>query len=769
MLNEWVRLYKMGFAIHWIKEGSKAPVRSGWTKGPREDLETLRRSYVKGYNVGVRLGSASQVGDGYLAVLDCDLKSSDSRHKDEMLEAITQIMPEWDFVPQTASGRANGSMHIWALTEAPVKGRDLVRSRDMVKVRIKSAKPSKRERESLSRDELQEGVRLRRAWEISFMSEGRQVVLPPSVHPDTGRKYEWVVPVGNAGQLPFFTPPVEVVEVKESDKISPKIEGFVEYDVETSKLPEKLKRKIIDGDGVDDRSAALLSVSMSLFRRGLSHEEIVSILTDQNYFLGEAAFEHAQTSDRRRAANWLSRYTLAKAKHETVADEAFRDSVIVEEIPLGDDEAKEQEDSIKSLSDWQSGFERSGKDGSGPPKPTLKNTVLVLENALKRGFLKYDLFSNRAAYSEKTPWGSEKGASFSDPCVSRMKYWMACHFRFEPNDKAIMDAAMEISRREQFHPVRDYLERLEWDGVARVDTTLKRYIEAVAPEPYLSDVSRKLLVAMIARVYEPGVKFDYMPILEGIQGVGKSTFARILASDDWFLDELPDIRDKDAVMNLQGIWLVEMGELKNLRYSEVETIKAFVSRQYDRVRPHFGRMRMDFPRQCVFLGTTNSDEYLKDKTGNRRFWPVEVGQCDFKALIRDRDQILAEAKWIYDNLREPLYLDNPDSESQAKNLQAGRVQDDESTLMQEMIFEYLEKKKANPECDEIDLDRFKIRDLFNDAIDGGVIPNPPLARWKMTSGNARFAGEALRSLGFENYRVSSGKFWRKQSQNDNEP
>jgi hypothetical protein len=198
------------------------------------------------------------------------------------------------------------------------------------------------------------------------------------------------------------------------------------------------------------------------------------------------------------------------------------------------------------------------------------------------------------------------------------------------------------SRERAFHPIKDYLSTQEWDGTPRLDNWLSYYLGA-AQTSYTERIGRWFLIGMVARVMRPGCKMDYMLILEGQQGTSKSAACRILAGA-WFSDSLPDLRDiKEAQQHLRGVWLVEMGELDAMDKATDNRVKQFLSKQVDRYRPAYGRLEINAPRQCVFIGTTNKLQYLRDETGGRRFWPVETGEINFEALERDRDQLFAEA------------------------------------------------------------------------------------------------------------------------------
>src|SRR4029077_167441 len=189
------------------------------------------------------------------------------------------------------------------------------------------------------------------------------------------------------------------------------------------------------------------------------------------------------------------------------------------------------------------------------------------------------------------------------------------------------------------------LQGLHWDGVERVDTWLAAYLGAEGTE-YARAVGSRWLISAVARIFRPGAKADCCLILEGAQGIRKSTALRTVAGE-YFTDELADLGSKDAAMQTRGVWIIELSELDNLSHAEVARIKAFMSPHTDLFRPPYGMRLVESPRQCVFAGTVNHGSYLRDETGGRRFWPVVCGKIDIAELQRDRDQLWAEAKAKY--------------------------------------------------------------------------------------------------------------------------
>lgn len=763
ILNEAKRLYDLGFGVHWIRPNSKAPVKAEWTKPERDNWKTVLADYRTGYGLGVCTGSASKLIDGgYLANIDIDLKSKDPKHEKEVQGILEEKFPGlFNRAPVVRTG--NG-FRLFIKTQAPLKSGKLGTSAEETIVRLPTTEINRRQTAAvqagrLTQVQLEAGYRVRPAWEIELMSTGRQVVLPPSIHPETGTPYVWVSAVSGPEDLPLVVMDrVPTIGVRGRRPGSAVIQNFKAVDVDLGRLPDALVGTIVDGEGVEDRSAALFGVCVKMLKAGLSELEILSVLTNPQHFLAETAYEHAQTKSRAVAAAWVRNYTLRKVKLETGARAAFREPV--EELPpLSDKAAALQMSEMVMPYNWWARLERSGKQGTGPLKPTLKNTVTILENTVPEGVFRFDTFGNRKTYGEPAPWGGKRDQLFADHDTVEAKLWLSREFKFEPPTHIVYEALVCMFKKHSHNPVIDELEALpEWDGIERIDNWLRKHFKCKDKPEYAAQVFRKWLVASITRTYYPGYKFDWIPIFEGFQGAGKSSFGAILFGQSYFTDGLPRLEDKDAALGLVGRRCIEFGELATLRRAEVETIKAFITRQIDKLRPPYGREYIECARTCVFFGTTNREEYLRDETGNRRFMPLQVGALDFKALIRDRDQLWAEALFIYNTGLEPsLYLDD-DAKDYAEEIREDKRTLNEADRMADLILDEIEKQEKSPEKGRFDFTKFRIYDLFG--------PFGPLKEIRNDMRNIQFAASALKKINdttkirFLSFRMKRGRFWK---------
>ena len=395
--------------------------------------------------------------------------------------------------------------------------------------------------------------------------------------------------------------------------------------------------------------------------------------------------------------------SFAAMSHLAISDKAVADLVAREKFEAAreafsaPDQQEDQQDEDLS---WIS---RLSVDGNGNYQKTVNNVILILQNdPLLKGKIVTDEFANRGLILGALPWNpSEEKRQWVDPDDAGFFWYMETYYGITTRDR--LDAALAIvGGQNMINDVKRYLKGLKWDGVKRVETLLSVYLGA-EDNAYTRAVMRKSLCAAVARGIVGGVKYDYMPIFTGPQGIGKSTFLAILGRE-WFSDSLASFEGKDAAELIQGTWINEVGELTAMTKQETSAVKQFLSKRDDIYRAAYGRRTERYPRRCVFFGTSNDSEFLKDSTGNRRFWPVDVGVHPAKKSVwndlpEEVDQIWAEA-YTYWALGEELYL--------SKEVEALAFEQQEShretSGKEGVILDFLEKKIPS-NWDQLDLSK----------------------------------------------------------------
>lgn len=375
-------------------------------------------------------------------------------------------------------------------------------------------------------------------------------------------------------------------------------------DLDKYKVPNATKVAIAQGKGEreregedNSRSGWLLWTTMSLVSHGVPDEMILGILTDPGWGISESVLE------KRNVLKYAQRQ-VSRAKDRVKSDAPFE------------------------------------TDANGIILFSQSNIKLCLQ---KSGIeLAHDKFADRLML-----YGLEGyGPLLQDEAVVRMYLLCDETHNVRGSYDFFQKVIEDLARQNPYHPVRDYLDDLTWDGIPRINTWLSRYGAAIDNE-YTRAVGSLVLVAAVKRVRDPGCKFDEMLILQSTQGSQKSTaLADLMPVPDWFSDDLPLTADsKLAMEQMAGRWILEAADLKGLKKGDVDHIKAMLSRRVDRARMAYGRITKDLPRQSIIIGTVNDDKFLKDVTGNRRFWPVRVGKFKLAALREDRDQLWAEASF----------------------------------------------------------------------------------------------------------------------------
>lgn len=332
-------------------------------------------------------------------------------------------------------------------------------------------------------------------------------------------------------------------------------------------------------------------------------------------------------------------------------------------------------------------------DKKGGIKSTIANILAILEKDEKlAGKLWHDDFSSYDFAETNLPW-KRQSLAWSDKDDANLRVYLDLNYGIQGKEK-ISDSLDRVFSNHRRHPIREYLSALRWDGTERLDTLIINYIGAEDNELNRA-MTRKMFTAAAKRVFEPGCKFDYCLILSGGEGIGKSTFLKIMGGD-WFSDSIVTTEGKEGMESLRQAWLIELAELASIKRSDVEQTKNFLSKQEDCYRAAYGKRTNHYPRQCVFFGTTNEITFLKGDTGNRRFWVIpvdaELRAIDgdlFKRLKDDRDQLWAEAVYRYKH-GEQLYLDKDEEKMARERQQDYNVDKDDP--VPGMLDEYLEQK-----------------------------------------------------------------------------
>lgn len=369
----------------------------------------------------------------------------------------------------------------------------------------------------------------------------------------------------------------------------------------------------------------------------------------------------------------------------------------MEELAAQDDQVKLL--FVKELEDVEEGLDFEGDDErwvlsldmeKNKVLSTVNNCRLILENEKNlKGRYRYDAFQNRAIVTDVLPWQSGKNRDWNDTDDAGFRDYLERKYKITGAQKIFDGIALAFEANKE-HPVKEYLESLVWDGKKRLETLFIDYF-GTADSLYIRAVAIIHLVAAVARIFRPGTKYDNMLVLIGQQGIGKSTFIRILCGLLWFNDSIERINGKETFELLQGSWHVELGELNATKKAEKEAVKQFLSKTEDIYRAPYGRRTQRYPRQCVFWGTGNETEFLRDETGDRRYFPVqcrvhEPTKSVFTDLPKERDQIWAEAVELY-KAGTDLYL------SQELELEAATVRElhKEDRPKVGMVREYLER------------------------------------------------------------------------------
>lgn len=695
-----------GFALHWLKAREKRPVANEWSTAPVASLEDLRRSHKTAFNLGVRLGEPSLLDSGlYLHVFDLDIRIPELA--DEAWEAFAKLFPDLRVtdLPSVISGSGGESRHAYFAAAKPFTGKKLA--------------------VSAGKHRGSDG-KWHYDWEIELFGTGKQVVLPPSIHPTTGLPYVWEREFDFDGFDPFPSIPAAAIEalgVAETAEYA--FESRPPLDFKPGQMERELDLVPVSDLDYDDwvRLGAALHHQFGGSQEGfdlwLKHTKRSS------KYVGEKQDREMRRSKWRSFGRYrgqpvtmaLVRQWAQQVMSANLADEfddlddetadgadEFDDLLTASPAPAADDDwdggaLTEEETKIS----WSSLLDINEEGGI---KANLHNLRLIVENDVwTRDVAAFNEFTQEVVQRGNPGTKNAKRKNAAKPVLQlsgpswQLRDRVNGDFWTEDKDNAIralieapktqggygikvpdrdLRAAIDIvGRKNCFHPVREYLSGLTWDGVSRVEGLFSSYLGS-PDDAYTRSVGRLMMIAAVTRVFEPGHKFDFAVILQGLQGKRKSTFISVLAKS-WFAELEGDIEDpRQMVESMQGSWILEIGELGGFARADVRHIKSFISRRSDKVRLAYAKRAQEYHRQCIFIGSTNDDKYLKDDTGGRRFWPIacSVDGIDTDRLAGEIDQMWAEARVLYEQMRKqqpkgtlPLYLADEEAQTIAARLQ----------------------------------------------------------------------------------------------------
>ncbi|WP_242136967.1 VapE domain-containing protein [Sphingomonas sp. TREG-RG-20F-R18-01] len=741
MKTQITALREAGFATHWLHPKTKRPIGKEWSTAPVQTVADLLASYRDGNNAGVRLGEPSLLTNGlYLHAFDMDIRVADLA--DEAWDALRALLPAVDLeaLPCVASGSGGESRHLYFGTSRAFRSKILATS-----------------------DGKHRGTdgSWHFDWEIELFGTGKQVVLPPSIHPDTGKPYVWLREF-DLEMLDFgVCPEIPAAVVESLGAIDPEKFAFEDrppLDFKPGQMERELDLIPVSDLHYDD----WIRLGQALHHQfGGSQEgfDLWLLHTKRSAkFTGDAQIREMRRIKWRSFGKYRGAAVTMASIRQWARDAAT--SEWVDELDdLDDDDvprnpeapaADAMEDAIASLMKetpadelpWQSLLDINEEGGI---KPTLHNVELVLKNDTRLiGLAQINEFTQetvqrtapgkrgrrRANQAKPTreltgrvwhvPADDERnGVLWSDDRDFAIRTILEAPktqggYGIKVSDRDLKAGIVLAANDHAFHPVQEYLLALKWDGVSRVDGLWVDYVGAT-DDRYHRDVARLMMTAAVTRIFEPGHKFDFATILEGLQGKRKSTLIEVLGCN-WSAELDGDFHDSKSLVELmQGSWIMEIPELTGFGRADVRAIKAFISRRNDRVRLAYARRAGQFPRQCIFVGSTNDREYLKDDTGGRRFWPVQCNlpfgrEIDTELLKRNIDQLWAEAVQLYRAMRVerpfgtlPLYLSDPESRLTAARLQESRRIEGPDDVLAGRIAEWLDQPVINGDVrDDLD-------------------------------------------------------------------
>lgn len=567
---------------------------------------------------------------------------------------------------------------------------------------------------------------------VEFKSRGRQVVAAGSIHPDTLKFYRWDDTHPEIGDMPEA--PAKLIRFIARPQKSV-LTGGGQY------TQEQIAHML---DGLDPADFAEQSLWLKMMMachhasNGDARSEFIEwSIGDPQYADDTELIGRRWDSLHRERNDGVTYKSLHHELMEHGAGERIPAADASQDFGAYEDEAGVHDDSDTS---WLEGNEITDDQHQMVPVEsrglkvnrfhvavdTFENAIIAVKKAPLLPAWN-ELKQNVEFRAEQLPWPESYGRSLNDHVGRLTRLFLLNQFQsvaYQPGRDHLHEAIMTAAYAAKFNPVTEYLDALRWDDVERVTHLFPRYFNC-RDDTYAREVSTRFMIGAVRRMRRPGCKFDTMPVLRGPQGWGKSSAVQALFGKDFFSDaDLGNLRDKDAAMKLRGVWVLEFAEIESLTRAETGMLKAFCSRATDRQRDPYGRVAEDIPRRCVFIATVNEGGYLKDATGARRFWPLDIqDRIDLNALKMDRDQLWAEASMM--EARGDSETLAPRFWEVAAMRQAEQTSDDPwadliATFLSERARRHLEDDGVIPTMKPLPPDRVHTAELF-DAL--GIRPS----------------------------------------------
>lgn len=748
----------------------KTPRARKWSEEPALDLAGLEREYRDRSNIGIRLGEPSKLFGFYLHLIDLDIRKPEL--EDEAWAELLKFFPDARTFPSVISGSRTASRHIYFLSRTPFSKKKLAKSKTHHLVWDEQRKQNVSHNDweidlmgtgsqAVIPPSLHPDTGLAYEWErplnLDMLDIGIGPILPVELVESWGARVVAAETDEDDLEALFNNSPL-ALDDDEIDEILALIPNDVE---EVNGVGEVIRT----GAHYDD----YIEVGMALHHQYSGAEEGFQKWVDwasesskfdlkHARYRWDKSFGDAKNPVRMATLIQKANNNRLKADHDFEIDEDPFDRMIAAYSTPGTALTVRPTSDLSDLlgntpvpprpvaapaepqplEGWQHLLSRNEE---GELKSNAHNLELIVSNDLRTcGVPGINEFTQEIVLRRAPKRIQKKDRASANPVRNLENRlwvlndhlngdpWIDSHdsairimieapatqggYGIKVSDRDLKAAIDSAAQRNSFHPVQRKLKSFVWDGIPRAE---RLFIDFLGSQdtPYHREAALMMLVGAVARVFEPGHKFDFVPILEGTQGKGKSTFVRILALD-WYSELTGEIGDvQEMVEIMQGSWIMEIGELSSMHRSEVNELKAFVSRTHDKTRLAYAKRAMTYPRQCIFIGSTNDNEYLRDQTGGRRFWPIKChieGEIDnehFEAVV---EQYWAEAVKIYHDMRAaqpfgnlPLYLRDELAAAEALAIQESRRVETAEDVLAGMIGAWLERPVDNaPDFDDLD-------------------------------------------------------------------